>query len=93
MRPLALTTAASACDDGPMIAIDLPGAEPKVRPITTASQPVTTRAIAADILPMLRSRLVVIKMLNARTSGLEVLVDINQAVDSSLQTGAAKPGL
>ena len=39
MRPLALTTAASACDGGPMMAIDLPGAEPKVSAITTASQP------------------------------------------------------
>ena len=32
-----------------MIAIDFPGADPKVRPITTASQPAATSAIAPAI--------------------------------------------
>ena len=51
MRPLALAITASACDGGPTMAIDLPGADPKVRATTTASQPQTTSAIAPAIRP------------------------------------------
>jgi hypothetical protein len=40
-----------------MIAIDLPGAEPKVRATTTASQPPTTSAMAPAIRPDGRSHL------------------------------------
>src|SRR5438094_10475469 len=96
MRPLALAIAASACAGGPMIAIDLPGAEPKVSATTTASQPPTTSAMAPAIRPDGRSQFrgasVVIKMLNARAPGLEIPVDIDEAVDPNLQPGPAEAG-
>ena len=57
MRPLALAIAASACDGGPTMAIDLPGADPKVNATTTASQPKTTSAIAPAIRPSGNARL------------------------------------
>src|SRR5438093_814390 len=127
MRPLALATAARACDGGPRIAIDLPSGDPKVSATITASQPQATSAIAPAILLNLRSAplepfpfrlnrngalsfcfdafssrepvstslenaLVIIEMLNAGALCLQVAVDINQALDASLQTGPAKPG-
>jgi hypothetical protein len=46
MRPLALLIAANACDGGPMMAIDLPGAEPNVSATITANQPTMTSAMA-----------------------------------------------
>ena len=55
MRPLALATAARACDGGPRIAIDLPSGDPKVSATITASQPQATSAIAPAILLNLRS--------------------------------------
>src|SRR5882672_4114166 len=97
MRPLALAITASVCDGGPMIAIDLPGADPKVKATTTASQPHTTRVIAPAIRPNSEARLcrrpsVVIEVLNARAPGFEIAVDIDKLVDPSLQAGPAKAG-
>src|SRR6185295_9085106 len=96
MRPLALAIAASAWDGGPITAIDLPGADPKVKSVTTASQPPTTSVIAPAIRPHRkpsRRRLsVVIEVLNARAPGLELAVDIHEAVDPGFQAGSAKPG-
>src|ERR1700688_3852842 len=97
MRPLAFATTASACAGGPMIAIDLPGAEPKVRATTTASQPHATSAMAPAIRPDGSSHfrgalLVVIEVLDARAPGLEVAVDVDKTVDPGLQAGPAKAG-
>ena len=97
MRPLALAITASVCDGGPTIAIDLPGADPKLNATTAASQPQTTRAIAPAIRPNRivlpgRGLLVVIEVFNARTSGSEIAVDIHQSVDPGLQAGPAKAG-
>src|SRR5256884_4397614 len=93
MRPLALTTAARACDGGPRIAIDVPGGDPKVSATMTASQPQVTSAVAPAILLSLRNEpLVIIEVLDARALCFKVAVDINQALDASLQTGPAKPG-
>src|SRR5439155_10881087 len=97
MLPLALAIAANACDGGPTMAIDLPGAEPKVNATTTAIQPKTTRAIAPAMRPSGNARFcrrssVVIEVLNARTLGLELAVDIHEAVDPGFQAGPAKPG-
>src|SRR5438445_9011020 len=97
MRPLALAITASVCDGGPTIAIDLPGAEPKVNATTTASQPQTTRAIAPAIRPKGKARLcrrpsVVIEVLNACAPGFEIAVDIDKLVDPSLQACSAKAG-
>src|SRR5258706_7242079 len=98
MWPFALTTAARAWEGGPTIAIDLPGADAKVRTTTTASQPEATRAIAAVILPSGRSQgatglsSVVIEVLDARASGLEVPADIDQTVNSSAKTCPAEAG-
>ena len=82
------------------MAIDLPGADPKVSAMTTASQPQTTSAIAPAIRRSGGSRSaerpsVVIEVLNARAPGLEVAVDVDQTVDPGLQAGPAKarPGI
>src|SRR4051794_18598620 len=75
-----------------MIAIDLPGTEAKVSATTMANQPQATRAKAPAILPIGRSRLpsIVIKMLDVRAPVPEIAVDIDKAVDPSLQAGPAK---
>src|SRR2546423_15257042 len=92
MRPLALTTAARACDGGPRIAIDLPGGDPKVSATMTASQPPSTSAIAPAILLSPRNEpLVIIEVLNAGALGLQVAVDIHLALDACLQISPAQP--
>ena len=81
-----------------MIAIDLPGADPKVSATTTTSQPQTTSAIAPAIRPqrpqpaLNAARSVVIEVLDARALGLEVAVDVDEAVDPGLQAGPAEAG-
>src|SRR6187397_1509270 len=98
MRPLAMTTAASACDGGPMIAIDLPGADPKVRATTIVNQPQATSTIAPVILPNGRSLderglpSIVIEVLDAGAPGLELPADIDQTIDPSLKTNPAEAG-
>src|SRR5687768_2863712 len=97
MRPLALAIAASACDCGPTMAIDLPGADPKVNATTTASQPTTTKAIAPAMRTSGNARFcrrasVVIEVLNACTPGLELAVDVDKPVDPGFHAGPAKPG-
>src|SRR5215211_1568164 len=96
MRPLALAIAASVWDGGPITAIDLPGADPKVKAVTTASQPATTSVIAPAIRPHrqapCRRPSVIIEVLNARAFGLEFAVDVHETVDPDLQAGPAKAG-
>ncbi len=75
------------------MAIDLPGADPKVRATTIANQPQATSAIAPAIRPtVLRGPLVVVEVLNAGTLRLEVADDIDQAIDPNLKTGPAEAG-
>ena len=100
MRPLALAIIAMACAGGPTIAIDFPGADPKVRAITTTSQPHATSAIAPAIRRSGGSRSptcpsVVIEVLNYGTLGLEVAVNLDKTVDLYLEAGPAKawPGV
>ena len=80
-----------------MIAIDLPGADPKVRAMTTTSQPLTTSAMAPAIRRSCRSELrvklsIVIEVLDAHALGLEITVDVDETVDPGLQAGAAEAG-
>ena len=96
MRPLALAIIAMACAGGPTIAIDFPGADPKVRAITTTSQPQATSAMAPAMRRSLPARpSVVIEVLNVGTLGLEIAVDLDQTVDPYLEAGPAKawPGV
>lgn len=96
MRPFALAIIAMACAGGPTIAIDFPGADPKVRAITTTSQPQATSAMAPAMRRSLPARpSVVIEVLNVGTLGLEIAVDLDQTVDPYLEAGPAKawPGV
>src|SRR4051794_28726881 len=96
MRPLALAIAASAWEGGPITAIDLPGADPKVKAVTTASQPTTTSVIAPAIRPHRKPsrgrRSVIIEVLDTCTPGLELAGDIDKTVDPCLQARPAKAG-
>src|SRR3979490_2046426 len=97
MRPLALATTASACDGGPTIAIDLPGEDPKVSATTKESQPTMTSAAAPAMRLSGNARFcrrpsIVIEVLNARALGLELAVDIDEAVDPGFQASPPKPG-
>lgn len=83
-------TAASARACGPIMAIDLPGADPKVRAITTASQLPATSATALAIRRSGRS--VIVEVLNADAPGPKVAVDVDQTVDPSLEPGPAEAG-
>ena len=81
-----------------MIAIDLPGADPKVRAMTTTSQPQAMSATAPAIRRNCRSELqrcvsIVIEVLNTHAFSLEIAIDVDETVDPSLQAGAAEAGL
>src|SRR5712671_3784034 len=99
MCPFALMTAARARAGGPTIAIDLPGADAKVRATTIANQPAATKAVAAVIRRNGRSPgatdrrpSIVIEVLDARASGLECSIDIDKAIDPGPQAGPAEAG-
>ena len=92
-------TAARARAGGPTIAIDLPGADAKVRATTIANQPAATKAVAAAIRrngrsPGARDRLlsIIIEVLDARAPGLECPIDIDKAINPSPQAGPAEAG-
>src|SRR6266851_2182112 len=99
MWPSALTTAARARAGGPTIAIDLPGADAKVRATTIANQPAATKALAAAIRrngrsPGERGRLpsIIIEVLDAHAPGLECPIDIDKAINPGPQAGPAEAG-
>src|SRR5262245_12175240 len=78
---------------GPMMAIDRSGPAAKARPITSVSQPQTTSATLPAIRSGKRSRsLIIVEVLNAGTSRLQLAIDIDETVDPSLQAGAAEAG-
>src|SRR5437868_405484 len=93
-RPFALAMAASACAGGPMIAIDFPGGEAKVRATTRANQPAATSTNAPTIRRSGRHPVeltsIVIEMLDGRAGRLEIAVNLDEAVDPRTQASPAE---
>src|SRR5580765_6081384 len=74
--------------------MDFSGPVAHVNPTTSASPPAATSVIALAILTGRGNpALVVVKVLNAGTPGLQLAIDVHQTIDPNLQAGPAEAGL